>query len=87
MNKFEGVAIICKTCGCAGTGNEQIHFKLGGITLFNKKKVEKMLLGLPGVYHVHLHFMDGQALLDYNPRKISVEQLKEKITENGFSVV
>lgn len=46
-----------------------------------------MLLGLPGVYHVHLHFMDGQALLAYNPRKISVEQLKEKITENGFSVV
>ena len=31
--------------------------------------VEQTLLGLPGVYHVHIHAHDGETTIDYNPEK------------------
>ena len=74
---------MCKICGCSKE-NEHIEFKVCGITLLNKKKVEKLLLGLPGVYHVHLHFFSGQAAVEYNSQKTSLTQMQEILKNNGF---
>lgn len=74
---------MCKICGCL-KGSEQVEFKICGITLFNKKTVEKLLLGLPGVYHVHLHFFNGQATVEYNSQKTSIAQMEEILGNNGF---
>lgn len=74
---------MCKTCGCS-METDHSEFKIQGVTLLNKKSVERLLLGLPGVYHVHLNFFSGHAAVDYNAQKTSLNEMQEILEANGF---
>ncbi|EGO64046.1 heavy-metal-associated domain-containing protein [Acetonema longum] len=77
---------MCKFCGCGPSGgNTQIKLIVNGFG--NAKEVEKSLLGLPGVYHVHVHAHDGQTTVDYNPARISPSDITAKLAERGLQAV
>ena len=59
---------MCLTCGClfGGKGNK-LRFKVEGYTKENAKELKESLLGLPGVYNVHIHAHNGETTINYNP--------------------
>ena len=78
---------MCKTCGCSAEGNTQIKFFVKGYDNSNVKDVEKNLLGLPGVYHVHIHVHDGQTTIDYNPSRTALSEITAMLAERGLQAV
>ena len=43
------------------------------------------LLGLPGVYHVHIHAHDGETTIDYNPLKtIYIWAVQDRKYHQGY---
>ncbi|MDU2066283.1 MAG: heavy metal-associated domain-containing protein [Sporomusaceae bacterium] len=78
---------MCKTCGCAADTNiEQTNLSLKGLNLINALPVKKSLLGLPGVYHVHVHAFSGKAVVDYNPAKTPLTDIVGLLTDRGLEV-
>ena len=51
-----------------GKGNK-LRFKVEGYTKENAKELKESLLGLPGVYNVHIHAHNGETTINYNPAK------------------
>jgi len=79
---------MCKECGCPAQGNvRQVKLVLSGVTLLNARSVKKSILGLAGVYHVHVHALGGEAIIDFNPTKASLEEITASLTEKGFQVI
>lgn len=67
---------MCKECGCGeGLENNRLQFNAIGYTDENAKKIEKNLLGLPGVLFVHIHAHDGETTIDYNPKKTKLMEI------------
>ncbi|MBU2702367.1 Zn-dependent membrane protease YugP [Sporomusaceae bacterium BoRhaA] len=77
---------MCKTCGCS-VGNTQIKFCVKGYDSTNVKEVEKSLLGLPGVYHVHIHVHDGQTTIDYDPVRTALAEITAMLATRGLQAV
>ncbi|WP_110954404.1 hypothetical protein [Massilibacillus massiliensis] len=79
---------MCTECGCAAQGsNTRIQFFVKGYQTDNVEPVERTLLGLPGVYHVHIHAHDGQTTIDYNPAKTRLSEITEVFTKHGLEAV
>lgn len=75
---------MCKDCGCSAEKNSQIKLYVNGYDNSNVKAIERSLLGLPGVYHVHIHAHDGQTTIDYNPAKTPLADITAILTERGL---
>ncbi|MBP2656259.1 MAG: hypothetical protein H6Q73_3828 [Firmicutes bacterium] len=77
---------MCKECGCSAQGNvTQVKVSIKGLNLLNTRNTKKSILGLLGVYHVHIHAFDGHAVIDYNPSK-PLGEIISLLTERGFQV-
>jgi copper chaperone len=78
---------MCQACGCPAEGNEQIKIRVDGIKEAGcVGKIEKALMRLPGVYHVHIHAHDGVTTVDYNPGRTSVEDMGKALDVAGFKM-
>jgi copper chaperone len=51
-----------------------------------KAAVTNALTELDGVKHVEVHLQEGTVAVEYDETKVSVEQLKEAIEEQGYDV-
>jgi len=79
---------MCKDCGCASQGsNSQLKFFVNGYQPDNVDQVEQTLLGLPGVYHVHIHAHDGETTIDYNPLKTRLSEITAVFSASGLEAV
>lgn len=79
---------MCTDCGCAAQGsNTQIKFFVKGYQKENVEAVERTLLGLPGVYHVHIHAHDGETTIDYSPAKTRLSEITDVFTKHGLEAV
>lgn len=78
---------MCSTCGCGPRGGTRIKFFVEGYTAENAKAVEKDLLGLPGVMHVHIHAHDGETAIDYIPAKTPLSELTGALSKRGLTAV
>lgn len=79
---------MCKDCHCgSNVGNQQVTVHVEGIQASgDAKKIEKALLELPGIYHVHIHTHDGQAKIDYHPTIVSNSEIIRKIEMTGYKL-
>lgn len=83
-----GGFIMCKDCGCSSQGsNTRIKFFVKGYQQDSVAEIEKILLGLPGVYHVHIHVHDGETTIDYNPAKTPLLEIAAAFTKHGLQAV
>lgn len=79
---------MCKDCGCSSqSSNSQIKFFVKGYQQDNVAGIEQALLGLPGVYHVHIHAHDGETTIDYNPAKTPLLEIASTFTKHGLEAV
>lgn len=79
---------MCQACGCPSDGNEQVRVRVDGIIGTTcVEKVEKALLRLPGVYHVHVHAHDGMTVVDYNPGRTSIADMDKALEVAGYKLV
>jgi Zn-dependent membrane protease YugP len=79
---------MCKECGCsAQSSNTKIQFFVKGYKEDTVAEVERTLLGLPGVYHVHIHAHDGETTIDYNPAKTRLSEMTAIFSERGLDAV
>lgn len=77
-------------CECCGSDQKEVHART---KIFVKELtgegcaavIEKALLHLPGVHHVHLHAHDGEVFVDYNPLQISLQDISREIKVLGFT--
>lgn len=75
---------MCKNCGCFTERNSQVKLYVQGYDNNNVKAIERSLLGLPGVYHVHIHAHDGQTSIDYNPMLTPLAEITAVLTHQGL---
>lgn len=77
---------MCKTCNCGSeTDSEQISVTIKGIkTSGCVKIIERSLLGLPGVLHVHVHAHDGKTKIAYNPVRTTIGDIANKLKSEGY---
>lgn len=76
---------MCKECGCGEmNGNARLHFTAKGYTEDNVKEVEKSLLGLPGVFHVHIHVHDGETTVEYSPAKTKLMDILGALSKHDI---
>ena len=67
---------MCMECGCGEhSGSTHLEFTANGYSDESAKTVEKELLGLPGVLHVHIHAHNGETFIDYNPAKTRLTEI------------
>jgi copper chaperone len=78
---------MCKDCGCSAGKNSQIKLYVKGYSNSDVKDIERRLLGLPGVYHVHIHSSDGQTTIDYNPELTLLSEITGVLTNHGLQAV
>ncbi|WP_425059069.1 hypothetical protein SCACP_37220 [Sporomusa carbonis] len=79
---------MCQGCGCPSAGSELFSFRIDGIKgLECVQRIEKVLLALPGVCHVHIHAHDGLAKLEHNPSRTSVDDVVIALNAAGYSVI
>jgi len=78
---------VCKACGCPSGANVQIKFFINGYGNSNGKDIEKRLLALPGVYHVHIHAHDGQATIDYNPARTTLTEITNLLAAHNLRAI
>jgi copper chaperone CopZ len=78
---------MCQACGCPAEGNEQVKLRVEGISCGAcVAKVEKALMRLPGVYHVHIHAHDGMTTVDFNPGRTSVADMEKALDVAGYKM-
>lgn len=79
---------MCTACKCGSqSDNERITIIIKGInTSSSAKTIEKTLLGMPGVMHVHIHAHDGQTIIDYNPARTSLDDITQRLESAGYHV-
>lgn len=75
---------MCKDCGCSAERSAKTVFYVKGYNEGNVKNIEKSLLGLPGVLHVHIHLHDGQTTIYYNPSKTPLSEITALLGQNGL---
>lgn len=78
---------MCKDCGCSAERNSQIRLYVKGYDNSNVKEIERGLLGLPGVYHVHIHVRDGLTTIDYDPAKTPLADITALLATRGLQAV
>lgn len=78
---------MCSTCGCGSHGGTRIQFLVEGYTAENAQVVEKALLGLPGVLHVHIHAHDGATTIDYSPAKTPLSEVTGVFLNCGLKAI
>jgi copper chaperone len=78
---------MCKDCGCSAEKNSQIKLYVKGYSDSNVKDIERSLLGLPGVLHVHIHAHDGLTTIDYNPAKTRIAEITQMMEGQGLHAV
>lgn len=79
---------MCLTCGClfGGKGNK-LRFKVEGYTKQNVQEMKEHLMGLPGIYNVHIHAHNGETTINYNPAKTPLSQLTDEFAQRGLTVI
>lgn len=77
---------MCQTCGCPAAGQEQIKIQVEGVNGAEAmEKIERALLRLPGVFHVHIH-ADGVTTVDYNPGRTPVADMEKALSVAGYKM-
>jgi hypothetical protein len=78
---------MCKDCGCSAGKNSQVKLCVQGYDNSDVKDIERSLLGLPGVYHVHIHAHDGQTTIDYNPVVTPLAEITAVLSGHGLQAI
>lgn len=74
--------------GCCSPATRQITLKVQGMTCDHcKRSVEKALETLGGVEKVAVDLAAGEAVVTYDPGRVTVEELKKAVTQAGYDVV
>jgi Cu+-exporting ATPase len=64
---------------------EKANFKITGMSCAScANRIEKGLNKLPGVYSAAVNLAAEKAIIEYNPREITLEQMKAKVDALGF---
>ena len=65
--------------------SDKVEFKLSGMSCSAcAARIEKGLLGLPGVYRVNVNFAAETAVVDFNANVLSIGQMQDKVKKLGF---
>ena len=78
---------MCKDCGCPAQRGSSAELYVQGYDNSNVQDIERSLLGLPGVYHVHIHAHDGQTRIDYNPMVTPLTEITAILTSQGLQAI
>ncbi len=66
---------------------QEIHLSISGMSCAHcKAAVEKALQGLPGVARTEVFLEEGRAVVEIDPARVKVEELKQKVEEAGYTV-
>jgi len=78
---------MCQACGCPSDKNEQVKICVEVINdAVCVEKIQKALLRLPGVFHVHVHAHDGMTAVDYNPGRTSIADMEKALEVAGYKM-
>lgn len=79
---------MCKECGCGSDGNVMTKiFHVPGMMCSNcQNTVEGATLGLEGVLSSKVNLADKDAVISFEPNKISEEEISKAILKTGFDV-
>ena len=78
---------MCKSCGCPSGGSSQVKFFVRGVGESNAKQVEKLLLGLPGVYFANINITDGLTTIFYNPNRTTLLDITGRLADQGVQAL
>ena len=77
---------MCMECGCGKpSGNTHLEFTATGYNEENAAVLEKELLGLKGVMHVHIHAHNGETFIDYDKNKSKLSEIIFALEKRGVS--
>jgi copper chaperone len=66
---------------------EKVTLNVSGMSCGHcEKAVKGALMELDGVTNVVVHLADGKVDVEFEPSKVSINQLKEAIEEQGYDV-
>jgi P-type Cu+ transporter len=66
---------------------EKVHYKIGGMSCsFCVDTIQRALGRMVGVQEVHVSLAHEEALVEYDPAKVSPEELKETLRAVGYTV-
>ncbi|MCG0277379.1 MAG: cation transporter [Thermanaeromonas sp.] len=72
---------------CCGPASRRVILKIQGMSCEHcKRSVEAALKGLDGVEKVAVDVGGGEAVVDYYPARLTVEELKKAVVEAGYEV-
>lgn len=67
---------------------QEAQFKISGMSCGHcKSAVEKALANLQGVSRVEVFLEEGLAVVEFDPARVEVADLKKEIEETGYTVV
>lgn len=76
---------MCKECGCESLKkNVRLQFCVSGYTEEKVRAVERRLLGLRGVFYVHIHALEGMTEIDYSPAKTRLSEILGVFAASGL---
>ncbi|MGI9953537.1 copper ion binding protein [Moorellaceae bacterium AZ2] len=74
--------------GCCGSGSRQVTLKIQGMTCSHcQMSVEKALQGLAGVQRVKVDLEAKEAVVTYDPDRVTLQDLKEAVAQAGYEVI
>jgi len=72
---------------CCGPATRQVTLKIHGMTCDHcKRSVEAALKKLDGVEKVAVDVEAGEAVVNYNPDLVTLEELKRAVIQAGYEV-
>ena len=68
------------------TNTEKINLKLRGMSCAScAGSIEEAISNVPGVESCNVNFGAEQAVIEYNPRRTSIEDIQQAVEEAGYS--
>ncbi|MBI2980604.1 MAG: heavy-metal-associated domain-containing protein, partial [Chloroflexi bacterium] len=69
-------------------GKKRITLQIAGMTCAScVANNEQALSGLPGVGKVVVNLATGKAMVEYDPNRVTLAQMKKAVTDIGYEVV
>lgn len=83
-NLFLLLVLCLVMAGFTPPRTETVRIKTSAICEMCKERIEKSLLLLRGVKDADLNLDDKTVTVSYLPKKVSVEEIREKIRQTGY---
>lgn len=75
-------------CQCCGGSEKELTLNVEGMSCGHcKAAVEKAVSALNGVSSVQVELAAKKVDITYNPDKVSIEAIKQSITDQGYDVI